>query len=127
MGSNVNYVFSTNVFQNMCLVCSLFYEVMVRHPIKLVETTMPSLTTLRLLTIVLLSEISALILWYICFTKLYVWRDILNEKKNINYALSFKDKLKYMFTKPPKVQSILKVIVTMLFLLFSLFSSFFHF
>jgi len=84
------------------------------------DQMLPSLTTLRLLIIVLLSEILVLILWYIYFTKLYVWRDILKEKKNMNNSLSFKDKLKYMFTKPPKVQSILKVIMSVSFLLFSL-------
>ena len=84
------------------------------------DQMLPSLTTLRLLIIVLLCEMLVLILWYIYFTKLYVWRDILNEKKNVDNSLSFKDRLKYMFTKPPKVQSILKVTVTMLFLLLSL-------
>ena len=42
------------------------------------DRMLPSLTTLRLLIIVMLGEILVLILWYIYFTKLYVWKDVLN-------------------------------------------------
>ena len=83
------------------------------------DQMVPSLTTLLLLIIVILSETLVLILWYIYFKKLYVWKDILNEKKKVNVTISFKDKLQSAFTKPPKVKSILKGVVSVLFLLFS--------
>ena len=84
------------------------------------DQMLPSITTLRLLAIVILSETLVLLLWYIYFKKLYVWKDILNEKKKENVTLSFQDKLESAFTKPLKVKSILKGMVSVLFLMFSL-------
>ena len=84
------------------------------------DKILPSLSPLRLLIILLLGELLVILLWYIYFTKLYIWKDILNEKKTVNGTVSFKDKLKSALKKPQKVKTMLKVIVSVLFLLFFL-------
>ena len=84
------------------------------------DRILPFLSPLRLLIIFLLCELLVIILWYIYFTKLYLWKDILNEKKTANVTVKFKDKLKSALKKPPKVKVMLKGIVSALFILFFL-------
>ena len=79
------------------------------------DKILPSLSPLQMLIILLLSELLVILLWYIYFTKLYVWKDILNEKKTVKATVSFKDKLKSALKKPPKVKDMLKVVVSVLF------------